>query len=82
MITLLLGRRDGDEVRISEVRRLRIRRGEAKPSRGHLLGQEFVEARLEERSFTGGETSQFGRIDINTDHFVTNFRHAGGVGGA
>ena len=42
-----------------------------------LLGDEFFQARLEDRNLAGLEARDLGRVDIDANHVVADFGEAG-----
>ena len=77
-----LRRAHAQEVHVPEVSHLGERVGELEPARLEVLAQQRLEARLEERNFSGRSPGQFLPIYIDREHLVAKVRHADRVGQA
>ena len=77
-----LRRAHAQEMHVPEVSHLGERVGEPEPARLEVLAQQRLEARLEERNFSGYRPGQFLPIHIDREHLVAEVRHAYRVGQA
>ena len=67
---------------VPEVSHLGERVGEPEPARLEVLAQQRLEARLEERNFSGCGPGQFLPVYVDREHLVAKVRHADRVGQA